>query len=93
MEFREALILQSMESFLPVDAVKMCYQAAFGPKHMLERENEAIVRQFIDEHDQFVLEKLELPGPVGEVEEGYVTLWPHLHGTDGFFIAKLRRKA
>ena len=60
---------------------------------LLERENEAVVRKFIDEHDQFVLEKLELPGPVGEVEEGYVTLWPHLHGTDGFFIAKLRRKA
>ena len=60
---------------------------------LLERENEAVVRKFIEEHDQFVLEKLELPGPVGVREEGYVTLWPHLHGTDGFFIAKLRRKA
>ncbi len=60
---------------------------------LLERENEAIVRKFVEEHDEFVLEKLELPGPVGAAEEGYVTLWPHLHGTDGFFIAKLRRKA
>ena len=60
---------------------------------LLERENEAIVRKFIEEHNQFVLEKLELPGPVGAVEEGYVTLWPHIHGTDGFFIAKLRRNA
>ena len=60
---------------------------------LLERENEDIVRKFVEEHDQFVLEKVELPGPVGVVEEGYVTFWPHLHGTDGFFIAKLRRKA
>ncbi len=60
---------------------------------LLERENEAVVRKFVEEHDGFVLEKLELPAPVGVVEEGYVTLWPHVHGTDGFFIAKLRRKA
>ena len=60
---------------------------------LLERENEAIVRNFIEEHHEFVLEKLELPGPVGTAEEGYVTLWPHIHGTDGFFIAKLRRNA
>ena len=60
---------------------------------LLERENEAVVRKFVEKHDEFMLEKLELPGPVGAVEEGYVTLWPHLHGTDGFFIAKLRRKA
>ena len=60
---------------------------------LLERENEAIVRTFIEEHEQFALEKFELPGPAGAAEEGYVTLWPHLHGTDGFFIAKLRRKA
>ena len=58
---------------------------------LLERENEAIVRQFVNEHPDFVLEKLELPGPVGMVEKGFVTLWPHLHQTDGFFIAKLRR--
>ena len=58
---------------------------------LLERENEDIVLSFVREHEEFTLEKLELPQPVGCVEEGYVTLWPHIHGTDGFFIAKLRR--
>lgn len=58
---------------------------------LLERENEAVVNRFIEKQKDFTLEKLELPGPVGRVEEGMVTLWPHLHGTDGFFIAKLRR--
>lgn len=58
---------------------------------LLKRENEDIVNQFAEKHKDFTFEKLELPGPVGRVEQGYVTLWPHLHGTDGFFIAKLRR--
>ena len=59
---------------------------------LLERENEAIVSEFVHEHTEFALEKLTLPEPVGQVESGYVTLWPHIHGTDGFFIAKLRRR-
>ena len=58
---------------------------------LLERENEEVVRQFVSAHPEFSLEKFELPGPVGVAKEGYVTLWPHIHGTDGFFIAKLRR--
>lgn len=58
---------------------------------LLERENETVVNRFIEKQRDFTLEELELPGPVGRVEEGMVTLWPHLHGTDGFFIAKLRR--
>lgn len=58
---------------------------------LMERENESVVSGFIEKDKNFTLEKLELPGPVGRADEGYVTLWPHLHGTDGFFIAKLRR--
>lgn len=58
---------------------------------LLERENEDVVRSFVKEHPDFTLETLELPEPAGTAEEGYVTLWPHIHGTDGFFIAKLRR--
>lgn len=59
---------------------------------LLERENETVVREFLKEHAEFTPETLNLPGPVGQAEAGYVTLWPHIHGTDGFFIAKLRRR-
>ena len=57
-----------------------------------ESENESVVRRFLAEHDGYELLPFELPGPVGRVEAGMVTLWPHKTGTDGFFIAKLRKK-
>ncbi len=60
---------------------------------LLERENRHIVETFLDEHSEFALEPFTLPGPVGRVEQGMLTLWPHRHDTDGFFFAKLRRKA
>lgn len=58
---------------------------------LLRRENEDVVKQFLADHGEYVLEPFTLPGPVGTAE-GMVTLWPHRHGTDGFFIAKFRRK-
>ena len=58
---------------------------------ILRRENEEVVNEFIDKDKNFTLESFSLPGPIGPIE-GMATLWPHRHGTDGFFIAKLRRK-
>ncbi|MCF2661023.1 16S rRNA (cytosine(967)-C(5))-methyltransferase RsmB [Pseudoflavonifractor phocaeensis] len=58
---------------------------------LLRRENEAVVRDFLEGHPTYKAEAFTLPGPVGEVEDGMVTLWPHRHGTDGFFICKLRK--
>lgn len=57
---------------------------------VLKEENEAVVRQFLEAHPDFALEGFFLPG-IGEVPEGMLTLWPHIHGTDGFFIAKIRK--
>ena len=58
---------------------------------LLERENEGVVRAFLDRHPGFTPIGFTLPGPVGEVPGGLCTLWPHLHGTDGFFFALLKR--
>lgn len=56
---------------------------------VLERENQAVVRAFLSRHPEYQLESFEIP--IAGSCEGMVTLWPHIHGTDGFFIAKLRR--
>ena len=58
---------------------------------LLRRENEAVVRDFLESHPTYKAEAFTLPGPIGEVMDGMVTLWPHRHGTDGFFICKLRK--
>lgn len=58
---------------------------------LLERENESVVDAFLAQHPAFALEGFTLPDPVGAAKSGSLTLWPQVHGTDGFFIAKLRR--
>ncbi|MCD8143760.1 MAG: 16S rRNA (cytosine(967)-C(5))-methyltransferase RsmB [Oscillospiraceae bacterium] len=58
---------------------------------VLRRENQDIVNGFLAAHPEFFPEAVTLPGPVGTVESGMVTLWPHIHGTDGFFFARLRK--
>ena len=57
---------------------------------LLRRENDEIVDGFLADHPDFSTEPFELPH-LG-AQPGRVTFWPHIHGTDGFFAAKLRRK-
>lgn len=49
-------------------------------------ENEDIVNKFLSEHSGFSL----APFIVGKIScQGMLTLFPHIHSTDGFFIAKI----
>ncbi len=59
---------------------------------LLYRENGEVVETFLAENKTYKVETFTLPGPVGPVQSGSVTLWPHRHGTDGFFISKMRRE-
>ena len=59
---------------------------------LLVRENEAIVAAFLEKQKDFTLEQFQVPGPFGLCADGMLTCWPHRHGTDGFFFAKLRRR-
>lgn len=58
---------------------------------VMKQENREQVLAFLERHPDFSLVPFELP-VCGRVEEGMITLWPHIHGTDGFFIAKLAKK-
>ena len=57
---------------------------------VMQEENEGVVRQFLCDHPEFSAESFTLPN--GETaDKGYITFWPDIHGTDGFFVCKLRR--
>lgn len=56
---------------------------------LFPEENEENIKRFLSSHPEFSL----VPFSVGDISAplGHVTLTPDIHGTDGFFIAKLTR--
>ncbi|MCP5057810.1 MAG: 16S rRNA (cytosine(967)-C(5))-methyltransferase RsmB [bacterium] len=63
---------------------------------LLPEENEAVVEGFLTEAKDFTPCKPEaLPEVVQPLigDAGWLSTWPHRHDTDGFFAARLERKA
>ena len=60
---------------------------------LVRAENEGMVEAFLQRHPDFYLEKLPLPRPFPTDETGMLALVPGQYDTDGFFIARLRRKS
>lgn len=73
------------------DCVKPGGVLLYSTCTILEAENEAVCTQFLSENSGFSAEAFILPGPVGTAQDGMLTLWPHRHETDGFFICKMRK--
>ena len=59
---------------------------------LVRGENEDVVELFLKENTEFYLEALELPMVFPKNTDGMLALVPGEYDTDGFFIAKLRRK-
>lgn len=75
-------ILENVQNYLKVGGTLV-----YSTCTILPDENENNVNKFLENHKNFTL----VPFSVGEleVESGMITLLPHTHHTDGFFIAKL----
>ncbi len=58
---------------------------------ILPEENEGVISAFLDRRDDFCRESFSLPG-FTEKNDGSLTLWPQRHGTDGFYVCKMRKK-
>ncbi|MEI6206451.1 MAG: 16S rRNA (cytosine(967)-C(5))-methyltransferase RsmB [Desulfuromonadales bacterium] len=59
-----------------------------------EAENELVVEDFLSHHPDFVLENLNELFPAWSdlfAFYGMFRVWPHRHGMDGFFAARIRR--
>jgi 16S rRNA (cytosine967-C5)-methyltransferase len=58
-------------------------------------ENESVVDDFLTGRGDFMIEDLRelFPGFAGLfTERGFFRSWPHRHGMDGFFAARLRKR-
>lgn len=77
-------ILENVSQYLRVGGTLV-----YSTCTVLPEENEHNVEKFLARHPEFSL----TPFSVGEltVDEGQITLLPHIHGTDGFFIARLTK--
>jgi len=60
-----------------------------------DEEGQKVVEEFLREHKEFRLEMPDLPDAFRSAvaASGAALLLPHRHGTDGFFIARMRRRA
>jgi 16S rRNA (cytosine967-C5)-methyltransferase len=63
---------------------------------LMRKENEGVVESFLSRHDDF---QLDSPSTVlsrskleGLSQNGFLSLYPHRHGTDGFFAAVMKRE-
>lgn len=79
-------ILERSAEYLKAGGVLLYSTCTICPE-----ENEGVTDRFIREHpefsyEDFKIEKMGFRGP-------HITLLPHKHGTDGFYIARLRKAA
>ncbi|MBC8588632.1 16S rRNA (cytosine(967)-C(5))-methyltransferase RsmB [Paratissierella segnis] len=60
---------------------------------ILKEENINMINRFLELNKEFRLmpfgKELKTKENLNTINEGYIQLFPHIHGTDGFFIAKM----
>ncbi len=78
-------ILETASKYVKHGGV-LCYSTCTLNK----AENEAVVGRFLEGNAEYSAEDFDVGALTSE--GGMLTLRPDIHGTDGFFIAKLRRK-
>ncbi|MEM7769891.1 MAG: 16S rRNA (cytosine(967)-C(5))-methyltransferase [Cyanobacteria bacterium P01_A01_bin.37] len=57
------------------------------------QENEAIVQTFLEHHPQWAIAPVAPESPLArfQTSAGWLTIWPHHHNLDGFFMARFRQ--
>lgn len=79
-------ILENASKYLKVGG-----ELVYSTCTILKAENENVVLRFLEENTNFEFVEVELPQKLQRKNKGYVTLYPNIDGTDGFFICKIKR--
>jgi 16S rRNA (cytosine967-C5)-methyltransferase len=58
---------------------------------VLKSENADVAEEFLRRNGDFRAQPFETPWGRDASRDGAMTLWPHIHGTDGFFICRMTR--
>lgn len=89
---KQSELIDQYSSFVKSGGILVYSTCSFLPQ-----ENEFIIERFLEKHQEFVSEDLDyvfrtqgipLPSRKGF---SHITLFPSIHQTDGFFIARMRR--
>ena len=93
-----AELAEKQKSILAAAArlVKPGGRLVYATCSILEEENRRIAEDFLRRNAQFALRPAGEVLEKGSIEldmEEYLELWPHRHGTDGFFAAIFERRA
>jgi 16S rRNA (cytosine967-C5)-methyltransferase len=87
---RQKAILLNGAGFLKEGGTLLYATCSTAPE-----ENEEVIADFLSKRPNFMLEDLRGLFPAYEelfTKEGYFRSWPHRHGMDGFFAARLRKR-
>ena len=80
----QAAILENVSRYVKPGGVLL-----YSTCTVLDAENGAQIRAFLERHPEFAAADFAL-GRI-KSENGCYTFWPHIDGTDGFFVCKLRK--
>lgn len=82
----QSAILQTASRYV-ANGGRLCYSTCT----IIKEENDNIISKFLKENANFAIEKIK--SPYCDEEKNAVELFPHIHNTDGFFVAAMKKIA
>lgn len=87
----QSIQLDILESIVPL--MKKGGLLVYSTCTITKEENQEVIDRFLIKHPEFEKEKVYTENSdLVDSNEGFVTIFPHQYGTDGFFISGLRKK-